>query len=74
MSQNINVSLDQTEAVVCEECGGIYFEEGMIIRKASGFLTGTGKPTYIPIPVFNCKSCGHVNVEFLPKELKKLED
>lgn len=69
----MNVSLDQTQAVVCDECGGLYFEEGVLIRKASGFLTGTGQTTYIPIPVFACKKCGHVNTEFLPKEVKSLE-
>jgi uncharacterized Zn finger protein len=73
MQQNVNVDLSQTQGVTCDECGHTYFEEGIIIRKASGFLTGTGKPTYIPIPVFNCKKCGHVNQEFLPQEIQKLD-
>ena len=34
--------------------------------------TGTGQTTYMPIPVFACKACGHVNTEFLPKELKHM--
>ena len=42
-------------------------------RKASGILTGTGKTSYIPIPVFNCRDCGHVNEEFRPKEIKDLD-
>ena len=73
MQPNVNVDLSQTKAVVCEECNGIYFDQALTIRQASGLLTGTGKPTYIPIPVFKCSSCGHVNSEFQPKEGKQLD-
>jgi hypothetical protein len=72
MNQNLNVNLDQTLPVLCEKCEGIYFEQALHIRKVSGLLTGTGQTSYLPIPVFACKSCGHVNTEFLPKELKDL--
>ena len=69
---NINLDISQTTGVVCEECNHIHFEQVLIIRKASGLLTGTGQPTYVPIPVFACTECGHVNTEFLPKELESL--
>jgi|TARA_R110000803_G_scaffold120834_2_gene188894 hypothetical protein len=68
MDQNLNVDINQTTPVLCEECNENLFEQAVIIRKASGILTGTGKTGYVPIPVFSCKGCGHVNVEFLPKE------
>ena len=70
--QRINLSIDQTLPVECEKCNHTFFEEALHIRKASGLLTGTGQTTYMPIPVFACKACGHVNTEFLPKELKQL--
>lgn len=73
MNQNINVSFDQSLPVVCEECGGVYFQEVLYIRKVSGILTGSSKPSYIPIPVFQCTECHHVNTEFLPREVQKLE-
>ena len=72
MQPEVNVDINQTLPVTCDECGHTYFEQALVIRKASGFLTGTGKPTYIPIPVFACKSCGHVNKEFQPKKGKEL--
>ena len=64
----LNVDFKQTLPVTCDECGHTYFDQALVIRKASGILTGTGQPSYVPIPVFACKSCGHVNSEFLPKE------
>lgn len=66
----VNISLDQTDETTCDECGHQYFQQGIYIRKASGFVTGTGMPSYIPIPVFACLKCGHVNKEFLPREVQ----
>lgn len=74
MDQKLNISLDQTSSVICEECGHTYFEQQLLLRKASGFLTGTGQPSYIPIPVFACSKCGHVNQEFLPREVKNITE
>mgnify|MGYP001254429603 CR=1 FL=1 len=73
MQQNVNVDINQTTGVTCDECQGSIFKEGLVIRKASGLLTGTGQTTYVPIPVFACIKCGHVNGEFLPKQVKDLE-
>ena len=73
MQQNVSVDINQTTAVICDECGETKFNQQLIIRKASGFLTGTGQPSYIPIPVFACASCGHVNGEFLPKIVENLD-
>ena len=72
--QNLQPKIDinQTFPVECEKCNGMYFEEALHIRKASGILTGTGQLSYIPIPVFRCCNCGGVNSEFLPKEVKSL--
>jgi hypothetical protein len=70
MEQNINLSLDKTSAVICEECGNHSFIEGTLLRKASRFLTGTSTDALIPIPLFYCTKCAHTNEEFLPIQLK----
>jgi hypothetical protein len=56
-----------TTAVQCEECKSEKFEEVTFIRKASRLLTGAATDTYMPIPTLQCKSCGHINKEFMPK-------
>ena len=66
--QQPNVPYDQTTPVICEECGHNMFQQALHLRKASGLLTGTGQTSYIPIPVFSCLKCDHVNTEFLPKQ------
>jgi len=62
----LNISLDKTTAYLCDSCGNHTFTEGVILRKASKFLTGSPEDSLIPIPVFYCTKCGHVNNEFIP--------
>ena len=70
----LNISLDKTTGVTCEECGNTTFQEALLIRKASKFLTGTAQDAVIPIPTFVCTKCGHVNEEFMPQELKSVKN
>lgn len=60
---------DQTTGVVCEKCSSNVFSEGIILRKVSKFLVATtsSKDQVIPVPVFYCVQCKHVNKEFLPE-------
>ena len=75
MEQQLNISLDKTTGMSCDECGNEIFQEGVMLRKASRFLTGTAQDALVPIQVFSCAKCGHVNEEFLPLQLRnKSED
>ena len=54
-------------AIKCDECANETFREVMFIRKVSKLITGTPKDSYVPVPTFQCASCGHINTEFTPK-------
>ena len=69
----LNVSLDKTVPITCEKCDNQTCSEAVILRKVSRFLTGQPQDGLVPIPVFSCTACGHVNNEFLPAELKTEE-
>lgn len=73
MQQNLNVDFNQTTPVICEECSSPYFQQTLVIRQVSGILTGQREPSFVPIPVFSCAKCGHVNEQFQPKKGKELE-
>lgn len=64
------INLGDTNAVKCEMCGYHVFEEAVMLREVSPLLTGTGQKGIIPVPVFTCHKCGHVNEQFLPVELQ----
>ena len=68
------ISLQNTKAIKCDICGGEIFEQGVMLREVSALLTGDGRPGVIPIPVFVCSKCGHVNSQFLPQEFKTNEN
>lgn len=63
---NIPVGLDNTDEITCDECGGNTFHPAFLLRKVSALISPTGKETVVPIQVFACDSCNHVNKEFLP--------
>jgi len=65
---NIPVSLEQTDGIKCDECGKATFRSAFLLRKVSALLSPNGKEAVIPIQVFACDSCGHVNEEFMPIE------
>jgi DNA-directed RNA polymerase subunit RPC12/RpoP len=70
----LNITIDKTTGVVCEECGCNVFTEVLMLRKASKFITGTAQDALIPIPVFACAKCKHINEDMLSPDLKNVEE
>jgi uncharacterized Zn finger protein len=68
---NINVNLDQCEDITCESCGNLTFSQVVMFKKISAIYSPTGKASLIPLQVFECSECGHVNEEFIPKPTDK---
>ena len=64
----MNIDFSQTTAEVCEECGNDTFIQTYQMRKLSALLSPTGQEAMIPIQLFTCAKCGHINKGFLPKE------
>lgn len=64
----MNISLEDTTEIKCEKCESNVFVQGVMLRSVSRFITGTAQDGIMPIPVFSCAKCGHVNSQFLPKQ------
>ena len=62
----VKVALKDTSDVGCEKCGHKLFTQLMMFKKLSAVMSPTGEESMIPIQVFACNACGHVNDEFLP--------
>jgi hypothetical protein len=67
---NVNIDIKNTRPITSPE-GNQVFQEGVILRKVSRFVTGTSEDGIIPVPVFFDVVTGKVLVELLPKELKE---
>ena len=62
--------LSGAASMTCDKCGHMYFETAFIVKKVSATTSPTGQEGIIPIPVFTCKSCGHINDELAPTDEK----
>ena len=58
------IDMSQTSSVKCEKCENSTFKQTLLIRKMSALVSPSGQETVIPIGVFACEKCGHVNAEF----------
>lgn len=58
--------LKDAENVKCENCEGETFQEVMMIKKISKFLTGSNQDSIAPVPVIACSKCSHINEMFKP--------
>ena len=67
---SMNVDIKNSTAIKSPD-GNQVFQEGVILRKVSRFITGTSEDGIIPIPVFFDVKTGKVLVELLPKELRE---
>ena len=65
-NMQVKVSLKDAHDVACEKCGHKLFTQLMMFKKLSAVMSPTGEESMIPIQVFACNDCGHVNKEFLP--------
>ena len=66
--QQMQVDISQTTEEVCESCENDTFVQVFKMRKLSALLSPTGQESMIPIQIFACAKCGHVNKGFQPKE------
>ena len=67
---NVNINPDDMEDVFCDKCQGQIFIPVFLFKKLSAVVSPTGKTTMVPMQVFKCDDCGHINQEFLPKSKK----
>ena len=59
-----NIDLTHAKTIECEKCGCVGFKQTMMLKKLSPLMSPSGHEAIIPVGVFACESCGHVNSEF----------
>ena len=64
MQQQQQIDISKTSEVQCESCENSTFKQSLLLRKLSAIVSPTGEETLVPVQVFACEKCGHVNSEF----------
>ena len=58
------IDFSKTSQIKCEACEGATFKQTLLLRKLSALVAPSGQETIVPMQVFGCEKCGHVNKEF----------
>ena len=66
-----NVDLSQAKTMECEKCQCKAFKQTMMLKKLSALVSPTGQEAIIPVGVFACDHCGHVNKEFRDADIQR---
>ena len=65
------LNIEDTESLKCDACGNYTFIKSYFIRRVSPLMSPTGQEAIIPVGVFACDHCGHVNKEFAEADIKQ---
>ena len=60
----LNVNLKDCKNVFCENCDHTFFNTTFIIKEVSALASPTGEEMILPVQLFSCASCNHVNESF----------
>jgi len=72
--QQVQINPNDLEDIVCDECKGQCFEPTFLFKKLSAILSPNGQETMIPLQIYRCADCGHINNVFLPKSAQALDE
>lgn len=67
---NLNIDLKNTQGIETPE-GNKVFQQGVILRSVSKFITGSDEDSILPIPVFYDPISQKILEGTLPKELRE---
>ena len=70
IQQQPQIDLKNTTGVKTSD-GTSIFQQGVLLRKVSKFVTGTSEDAMLPIPVFYEPSTGKILTDSVPKELRE---
>jgi len=65
-----HIDLSTAKDMMCEKCENSTFKNTTLIKTISELVSPSGKEMIIPIPVYACEKCGHVNPQFLKNEFE----
>ena len=60
------IDINDTETIVCDECGNAPFIQCIYLRRISPLMSPTGQEAMVPIQVYSCGNCGKVPDKFMP--------
>jgi hypothetical protein len=72
--QQVQINPNDLEDITCDNCKSQCFEQTFLFKRLSAILSPTGQETVIPMQIYRCADCGHINEMFLPKQSQPLHE
>ena len=66
-----SVDLTYAKTMECEECQCKAFKQTLMLKKLSPLVSPNGQEAIVPVTVFCCEKCGHVNKEFEDADIRQ---
>lgn len=63
--QTLQQHLKDAEIIKCDKCKNEEFSQVYQVKKLSALLSPSGQETFVPVQVFKCASCDHINKDFI---------
>ena len=68
LNAQIAASLKNANDIKCEKYESVYFSPVFTIKHLSALISPVGKDINIPLQLFRCADCSHVNEDFLKQQ------
>lgn len=62
----VKINLEDQETMKCDNCGNYLFITSFVIKKISAIVSPTGQAGLVPVQVYSCGNCGHINSKLNP--------
>ena len=66
-----NIDLTHAKTLECEKCSCKGFKQTLMLKKLSALVSPNGQESMIPVAVFACEKCSHINKEFEDAEIQQ---
>lgn len=67
--EDIKKKITHVPTVRCDSCGHHVFTPGTLFKRFDAKNSPSGEEMLVPVEVYECSKCGHVNKEFMPSFL-----
>jgi hypothetical protein len=61
----MNVKPSDLDDARCEKCGNLTFVQVSLMKRIPALISPSSKEAFMPMAVFACAACGHVNDRFI---------
>ena len=66
-----NVDLTHAKTLECEKCQCKGFKQSLMLKRLSALVSPNGQEALIPVEVFACEKCSHINKDFQEAEIQQ---